>query len=96
MSDCNHNCENCDVKDCGERSLAFTPNKNTHIKNTVGIVSAKGGVGKSLVTSLIAIKKVREGKKVGILDADITDQAFLNHLRLKDRYTLNKVRLFHS
>lgn len=72
MADCNHDCENCHVNDCGERSLAFTPNKNTHIKNTIGVVSAKGGVGKSLVTSLLAIKKAREDKKVAILDADIT------------------------
>lgn len=72
MSECNHNCAECSQKDCGERSLAFTPNKDTHIKHAIGIVSAKGGVGKSLVTSLLAIKKVREGNKVAILDADVT------------------------
>jgi len=72
MSDCNHNCSNCNQKDCGERIIKVTPYKDTKIKNTIGIVSAKGGVGKSLITSLCAIKKNREGFKVGILDADIT------------------------
>ncbi|MCQ2792159.1 MAG: Mrp/NBP35 family ATP-binding protein [Bacilli bacterium] len=83
MSECNHNCENCDVKDCGERSLAFTPHQGTRIKNTIGIVSAKGGVGKSLITSLLAIKKVREGKKVAILDADVTGPSIPKSFNLK-------------
>lgn len=72
MSECNHNCSSCDQKDCGSRNLSISPYKETRIKNTIGVVSAKGGVGKSLVTSLLAIKKCREGNKVAILDADIT------------------------
>ncbi|MCQ2753357.1 MAG: Mrp/NBP35 family ATP-binding protein [Bacilli bacterium] len=72
MSECNHNCNECNQKDCGERSLAFKLHPSSHIKHTIGIFSAKGGVGKSLVTSLLAIKKAREGKKVAILDADVT------------------------
>ncbi len=72
MSDCNHNCSNCSQKDCGSRITKIDTAKGTIIKNTIGIVSAKGGVGKSLVTSLCAIKKNKEGYKVGILDADIT------------------------
>lgn len=83
MADCNHNCENCNVKDCGERSLAFSLSKGSSIKNTIGIVSAKGGVGKSLVTSLLAIKKNREGKKVAILDADITGPSIPKAFNLK-------------
>lgn len=83
MSECNHNCENCNVKDCGERSLAFSLHEGSSIKNTIGIVSAKGGVGKSLVTSLLAIKKNREGKKVAILDADVTGPSIPKAFNLK-------------
>jgi len=72
MSECNHNCSNCSQKDCKDKVLTIEPNKGSHIKHTIGIVSAKGGVGKSLITSLLAIKKRREGNEVGILDADIT------------------------
>ncbi len=47
-------------------------NPNSHIKKVIGVISGKGGVGKSLTTSILAAKAVREGKKVGIIDADIT------------------------
>ncbi|WP_283170914.1 Mrp/NBP35 family ATP-binding protein [Curtanaerobium respiraculi] len=48
------------------------PNKNSRIHHVIGIVSGKGGVGKSLVTSLLATEARKRGKKVGILDADVT------------------------
>ncbi len=48
------------------------PNATNEIKNVVAIMSGKGGVGKSLVTGLFAIAMARQGKTVGILDADIT------------------------
>lgn len=50
----------------------FKTNENSNIKNIIGIVSGKGGVGKSFVTSLVASELRRQGKTVGILDADIT------------------------
>lgn len=50
----------------------FKTNENSNIKHVIGIVSGKGGVGKSFVTSLIASELRRQGKTVGILDADIT------------------------
>jgi len=72
MSECNHNCSSCSSKDCGERIIKVIPANGSEIKHTIAIVSAKGGVGKSLLTSLLAIKKRREGFNVAILDADIT------------------------
>lgn len=48
------------------------PNPLNHFKRTVAVVSGKGGVGKSLVTSLLAVLSRRRGQKVGILDADVT------------------------
>lgn len=71
MSECSHDCGSCS-KDCASRSLIEKPHKLSNIKKVVGIVSGKGGVGKSLVTSLLAVGKANEGKSVGILDADIT------------------------
>ena len=70
-------CEGCPSKAAAEKSVRNTafleePNKNSHIKHVIGVVSGKGGVGKSLVTSSLAGVMARAGYKVGILDADIT------------------------
>ncbi len=58
----------------GVRNTSFieAPNKDSNIKHVIGVVSGKGGVGKSLVTSSLAGVMARQGYKVGILDADIT------------------------
>lgn len=71
MSDCTHDCGSCS-KDCGSRITFEKQNPLSNVKKVIGIVSGKGGVGKSLVTSLLAVGKQREGKNVAILDADIT------------------------
>lgn len=74
MSECSHNCESCG-KTCSERkpsSFLVEPNKDSHIKKVIGVVSGKGGVGKSLVTSLLSVLSARNGYKTAILDADIT------------------------
>ncbi|WP_312941713.1 P-loop NTPase [Oscillibacter sp.] len=85
--ECSHNCESCG-KDCGERtkeSLLEKLHDGSHVKKVVGVVSGKGGVGKSLVTSLLAVMTQREGYQAAILDADITGpsipQAFGLHTR---------------
>ena len=75
MSECTHDCSTCS-SNCGSRqqpeSLLIPANALSDVKHVVGIVSGKGGVGKSLVTSMLAVLLQREGYKVGILDADIT------------------------
>ena len=71
MSDCTHDCGSCS-KDCSSRITFEKQNPLSDVKKVIGIVSGKGGVGKSLVTSLLAVGKAREGKNVAILDADIT------------------------
>ena len=71
---CAHNCESCG-ENCSERtkkSLLEKPHELSHIKKVIGIVSGKGGVGKSLVTSLLAVLAQRGGYSTAILDADIT------------------------
>lgn len=72
--ECTHNCENCSA-DCssrGKESLQIPANPASEVRNIVGVVSGKGGVGKSLVTSMLAVLLRREGYRVGIMDADIT------------------------
>ena len=76
MSDCDHQCGSCG-ESCGERSEAqqdfsIKPHAKSRIGKVIGVVSGKGGVGKSLVTSLLAVALTRQGKHCAILDADIT------------------------
>lgn len=71
---CSHNCESC-KENCSERtkeSLLEKPHELSKIKKVIGVVSGKGGVGKSLVTSLLAVMAQREGYRTAVLDADIT------------------------
>ena len=74
--ECTHECSGCGVSDCGDRSQpvdhTLKPNDQSTIKHVIGVVSGKGGVGKSLVTSLLASSMQKKGFKVGILDADVT------------------------
>lgn len=74
--ECTHECSSCGVAGCGDRTAAgpstFEPNKKSTIKHVIGVVSGKGGVGKSLVTSLIASELAKRGNRVAILDADVT------------------------
>lgn len=75
MAECNHDCSNCSAN-CGDRTqpqnLQAPANAHSHIRHVIGVVSGKGGVGKSMVTSSLAVAMSRLGKRVGILDADIT------------------------
>ena len=75
MSSCNGNCSSCGSADCGDRKaenrLAQLNPKST-VKKVIAVVSGKGGVGKSTVTSMLAVAMSRRGKRVGVLDADIT------------------------
>lgn len=74
VENCSHNCEGC-TENCSERtkeSFLEKTNEMSHIKKVIGVVSGKGGVGKSLVTSLLAVLAQRKGYKAAIMDADIT------------------------
>ncbi|MBQ6520972.1 MAG: Mrp/NBP35 family ATP-binding protein [Anaerolineaceae bacterium] len=88
MSDCNHDCSNC-AKNCGSRtepqSLLVPQNEASHIKKVIGIVSGKGGVGKSMVTSLLACAMNRAGKNVALMDADVTGPSIPKMFGLNER-----------
>ena len=74
MAECTHNCSTCSQK-CGQaskESLLATPNPGSRIKKIIGVVSGKGGVGKSSVTMMLSVAMRRRGHTVGILDADAT------------------------
>ena len=73
MSSCNHDCSSCS-QNCSERKGIKKEqlNSKSSVKKIIGIVSGKGGVGKSLVSSLLAINMQKKGYNVGIIDADIT------------------------
>ena len=65
-------CEGCPSHNGGPQSFLVEQNKFSNIKHVIGVVSGKGGVGKSFVTSSLAVNMAKKGYKVGILDADIT------------------------
>ena len=72
--ECSHECGSCGVSGCGDRTESQGPstldtNARSSIKHVIGVVSGKGGVGKSLVTSLLASQMQKRGFKVGILPA---------------------------
>lgn len=73
---CTHECSNCSVGNCGERTspsdFVEKLNELSHVNKVIGVVSGKGGVGKSLVTSMMAVLMNRRGYHTAVLDADIT------------------------
>ena len=85
MANCDGNCEHCSVEGCGERIVKSKPNEFSNIKRIIGVLSGKGGVGKSFVTSSIAAYLNRNGFKVGILDADITGPSIPKAFGVKEK-----------
>ncbi len=72
MSDCNHDCASCKSKCSTPDSLIEKTHEGSRIKKVIAVVSGKGGVGKSLVTGLLASRMMKEGAKCAVIDADIT------------------------
>ncbi len=73
-SECTHDCSTCS-SNCASRdkeSLLEKPHELSHIKKVIGVVSGKGGVGKSIVTSMLSVILNRRGYTTAILDADVT------------------------
>ncbi len=93
---CTHDCSNCS-QNCSDRkpeSFLEKPNELSSIKKVIGIVSGKGGVGKSLVTGLCAVLAQREGLSTAILDADITGPSVPKMFGIKERATGNELGIF--
>ena len=83
---CNHNCSSCG-SDCSERKESFleATNEFSHVKKVIGVISGKGGVGKSMVTSLLAVLMKRQGYQTAILDADITGPSIPKAFGVKEK-----------
>lgn len=88
MSECTHDCSSCG-ESCASRKkdkrFLKPMNKYSDIKKVIGVVSGKGGVGKSLVSCLLASKCAKAGLKVGILDADITGPSVPKSFGINER-----------
>ena len=88
MSECTHNCSTCG-ENCSSRtepqSLLKDLNPAARVGKVFGVVSGKGGVGKSMVTSQLAVLMQRKGYKVGVLDADITGPSIPKAFGLHER-----------
>lgn len=89
MSDCTHDCstcsENCSSRTPDPKDFLKPMNKYSNIKKVIGVVSGKGGVGKSLVACLLASKCAEAGLKAGILDADVTGPSVPKSFGITDR-----------
>ncbi|HIV86785.1 MAG TPA: Mrp/NBP35 family ATP-binding protein [Candidatus Pygmaiobacter gallistercoris] len=87
---CTHNCETCGEA-CASRQggapqdMREAANPNSKIKKVIGVISGKGGVGKSLVSGMLAVEMRRREYNVGILDADITGPSIPKMFGLKTR-----------
>lgn len=85
MAECSHNCETCGVENCSSRIENAKLNDRSKIKKIICVLSGKGGVGKSYITSLLAVYLNRQGHKVGIMDADITGPSIPKAFGIKEQ-----------
>lgn len=91
---CDHNCGNCDNADCSERDFRVPQNELSHVKKVIGVVSGKGGVGKSIVTSMMAVTMNRLGYTTAVLDADVTGPSIPKTFGIKGKATGSEAGLF--
>lgn len=95
---CNQSCGSC-TENCAERKEAKTdfrekPHEMSSIKKVIGIVSGKGGVGKSIVTSMLAVIMNRKGYHTAILDADVTGPSIPKAFGIKEKAAGSEMGLF--
>ncbi len=98
MSDCTHDCSTCS-ESCAERQetdFRAKPHALSSVKKVIAVLSGKGGVGKSLVTSLLAVNAMRNGDHTAILDADITGPSIPNAFGVHEKATGNELGIFPS
>ena len=89
---CNHDCSSCSA-DCESRtpeSFLEKPHKESTIRKVIGVVSGKGGVGKSLVSSMLAVKFQKKGYHTAIMDADITGPSIPKSFGITEHATGNE------
>ena len=97
MSDnCSHDCASCseNCKDRDPKSFLAEPHPTSHIRKVIGVVSGKGGVGKSMVTSLLAVSMRKKGYQTAILDADITGPSIPKAFGIREKAMGNDDGIF--
>jgi Mrp family chromosome partitioning ATPase len=94
---CSHNCETCG-ENCAQREqktdFSAKLNELSSVKKVIGVISGKGGVGKSLVTSLLAVTMNRRGFHSAVLDADLTGPSIPKAFGLKEKAAVNELGIF--
>ena len=97
MSECTHDCSSC-AQNCSERmeenDFRAKLNNYSSVKKVIAVLSGKGGVGKSLVTSLLAVNAMRNGDHAAILDADITGPSIPNAFGVHEKATGSDIGIF--
>jgi Mrp family chromosome partitioning ATPase len=98
---CDNSCSSCSSTGCGSRSsepvdFSAKQHEQSDIKHVIAVVSGKGGVGKTLVTSLLASSLFKQGYKVGVLDADITGPSIPRAFGVDDKLRATAVGLLPS
>ena len=98
MSECTHSCDSCG-EDCPSRQMKpedfiEQPHELSCIKKVIGIVSGKGGVGKSLVTSLLAVAMNKLGYRTAVMDADVTGPSIPKAFGLTEKATGDETGLY--
>ena len=96
--ECTHDCSSCSLN-CSERTSEQTdfrekPHEMSHIKKVIGVMSGKGGVGKSLVTAMLSVMSQRAGFKTAVLDADITGPSIPKVFGLREKAMGSDIGLF--
>lgn len=94
---CTHNCETCKASGCKERtsqSLEVPANEFSNIKKVIAVVSGKGGVGKSMVTSLLSVLSRRKGYETAIIDADITGPSIPRTFKINQKALVTDEAIF--
>lgn len=94
---CSHDCSSCG-ESCDSRSMPqdlIAPlNQDSHVGKVIAVMSGKGGVGKSMVTSLLASASERKGKKTAVMDADITGPSIPQGFGLKEHLTGSETAMY--
>ena len=97
MAECTHDCSSCS-QNCSSRkdpkSLIEKPHELSNVKKVIGIVSGKGGVGKSLTTAMLATVMQRREYKTAILDADITGPSIPKAFGITEKASANEIGIF--
>lgn len=94
---CNHDCGSCG-QECSSRSnpadFREPPHELSRIKKVIGVVSGKGGVGKSMTSAMLAVLLNRRGYKVGVLDADITGPSIPRLFGIREKARADEVACY--